>query len=103
MGAKETVGNELEVQEGEGPKGKVWHSIIQDYARLEKWLDEEEPMPGKQFVHDYFPKAEEGKDRMPEVKYAVLIGNHPAALAQQTHWDQLPFNQMTDVDRTKDQ
>jgi hypothetical protein len=56
---------------------------------MERWLEDEEEMPGAEEIKRYFPRQEKNSI---DIKYEVLIGNVAAASAQQIHYDKASPN-----------
>ena len=84
-GVKEKIDDEV--------REVIWERILSDTGRLQKLLYKaQDVMPGEDTILKYFPRLE-GNDpaNKPFVTMRVMLGNHPAALAQQTHWDQRPM------------
>ena len=81
-GVKEKVGDEV--------REVIWERILSDTGRLQKLLYKaQDVMPGEDTILKYFPRLQKPDPKnTPFVTMRVMLGNHTATLAQQTHGDQ---------------
>ena len=89
-GIKEAIVNRSEWVSKEGNKERCWSAIEEDAGRIQVYLEDNE-IPGADIIRGIYPTLDPRTPaNTPCVRLCVILGNHPAATAQQFHWDQIP-------------
>lgn len=63
-------------------EGRLW--------KLQVHIQDDEILPGEDELKALFPRAKNIPEATPLPRQRAILGNHPDALAQQVHWDQIP-------------
>ena len=81
---KEAIRNEVESKSAQATAQKA------DFGRLQVHIQDDEILPGEEELKALFPRARHIPETTPLPRQRAILGNHPDALAQQVHWDQIP-------------
>ena len=94
-GVKEAIVNRQEwVSKEPSNKERCWTAVEQDAGRLQVHLESNADIAGADIIQHLYPALEPGTtENKPCVRMGVILGNHPAATAQQFHWDRSHLKQ----------